>query len=354
MKALSQAFSHSLPHMHTSETPETITIADVARRAGVSISTVSRVVNDSAPVDEPTAVRVREAVAMLGYVPQAAARNLAKRSTNTIGLLLPSIGEDFFSLMMRGIEKEATAAGYDLLIATQASIDSHQGSRFPFGRHNTDGMLIFTGNLEIREITPLYQSGFPIVLLYESAPKTLHIPTVTVENRDGTRKIIDHLIEVHNRRRIAFIRGPVGNEDSNWREMGYRASLAAHGIPYDPEIVVRGEYNTDTSIRAITSLIKNGQNLEAIFGGSDEGAIGAFLALNKLGIRIPEDIAVVGFDDLTLAQYLHPALTTVHAPTEEVGRVAFRQLHRLLHKEEVEDLTLLPTELIIRQSCGCP
>jgi LacI family transcriptional regulator, galactose operon repressor len=333
---------------------ETITIADVAHRAGVSISTVSRVVNDSAPVDEPTAVKVREAIQALGYIPQAAARNLAKRTTNTIGLLLPSIGEDFFSMMMRGIEQEAAAAGFDLLIATQASIDSHNGSRLPFGRHNTDGMLIFTGNLDIQGITPLYNSGFPIVLLYESAPKTLHIPTVTVENKDGTRKIIDHLIEIHNRRRIAFIKGPIGNEDSNWRELGYRASLAAHGIRFDPRLMVRGEFNTDTSIRVITALLKNGSKPDAIFGGSDEGAIGAFLALNKLGIRIPDDIAVVGFDDLTLAQYLHPALTTVHAPTEEVGRVAFHQLLRLLRREEVEALTLLPTELTIRQSCGCP
>jgi LacI family transcriptional regulator len=340
--------------MNSTDSLFPVTIADVAEQAGVSISTVSRVVNGSAPVDDATAEKVRKAVVALGYIPQAAARNLARRSTNTIGLLLPSIGEDFFSLMMRGIEQEATAAGFDLLIATQASIDSHSGSQLPFGRHNTDGMLIFTGNLDIQGITPLYHAGFPIVLLYESAPKTLHIPTVTVENKDGTRKIIDHLIEVHNRRRIAFVKGPIGNEDSNWRELGYRASLAAHGIRFDPRLMVRGEFNTDTSIRVITALLQNGSKPDAIFGGSDEGAIGAFLALNKLGIRIPDDIAVVGFDDLTLAQYLHPGLTTVHAPTEEVGRVAFHQLLRLLRKEEVEPLTLLPTELIIRQSCGCP
>ena len=340
--------------MNTISPVSPITIADVAERAGVSISTVSRVVNSSAPVDDATAEKVREAIDALGYIPQAAARNLARRTTNTIGLLLPSIGEDFFSLMMRGIELEATAAGYDLLIATQAGFDARKAIRLPFGKHNTDGMLIFTGNLDTREITPLYHAGFPIVLLYESAPKSLHIPTVTVENKEGTRKIIDHLIEVHGCRRIAFLKGPAENEDSNWRELGYSASLAAHGIPYDPRLVTWGDFNTDISVRAVLELMQNGTRPDAIFGGSDEGAFGAFLALNKLGLRIPQDVAVAGFDDLTLAQHLHPALTTVHAPTEEVGRVAFRQLHRLLRREEVEPLTLLPTELIIRQSCGCP
>ncbi len=339
--------------MNTAVSANAITIADVAERAGVSISTVSRVVNGSAPVDDATAERVREAVVALGYIPQTAARNLAKRTTNTIGLLLPSIGEDFFSMMMRGIELEATAAGYDLLIATQAAIDSHPSTRLPFGRHNTDGMLIFTGNLDIREITPLYHANLPMVLLYESAPHTMHIPTVTVENKDGTRKIIDHLIEAHGCQRIAFLRGPVGNEDSNWRELGYSASLASHGIKYDPTLIFQGDFNTDTSVRVVLEMMQNGHRPDAIFGGSDEGAFGAYLALNKLGLRIPQDVVVAGFDDLTLAQHLQPALTTVHAPTEEVGRVAFRQLHHLMRREEVELLTLLPTELIIRQSCGC-
>jgi LacI family transcriptional regulator len=339
--------------MNTTPSPDSITIADVALRAGVSISTVSRVVNASAPVDEATAEKVREAIEHLGYIPQTAARNLAKRTTNTIGLLLPSIGEDFFSLMMRGIEQEAAAAGYDLLIATQTSLDSHKDSRLPFGRHNTDGMLIFTGNLDIRAITPLYEANFPIVLLYESAPQPLLIPTVTVENKDGTRAIIDHLIEVHHCKRIAFLRGPIGNEDSNWRELGYSASLSTHGITFDPSLMIFGDFNTDRAYQSVLALMKNGSRPDAIFGGSDEGAFGAFLALNKLGIKIPYDIVVAGFDDLTLAQYLNPPLTTVHAPTEEVGRTAFRQLHRLIRKEEVEPLTLLPTELIIRQSCGC-
>ena len=193
-----------------------------------------------------------------------------------------------------------------------------------------------------------------MVLLYESAPQTLRIPTVTVENKDGTRRIIDHLIESHGCRRIAFLKGPVGNEDSHWRELGYSASLASHGIDYDPALVFQADFNTDTSVKVVLDLMQNGCKPDAIFGGSDEGAFGAFLALNKLGLRIPQDVVVAGFDDLTLAQHLQPALTTVHAPTEEVGRVAFRQLHRLMRREEVELLTLLPTELIIRQSCGCP
>lgn len=329
------------------------TIADVARIAGVSISTVSRVVNGSAPVDEETAERVKAAIATTGYVPHVAARNLARRTTNTLALLLPSIGEDFFSLMMRGIEDAATAAGYDLLIATQSSMEIHREERMPFGRHNSDGLIVFTGNLQLNAILPLYRSHFPIVLLYETAPRDLEIPAVTVENKDGSRKLVEHLIVEHGYRRIGFLRGPENNQDSYWRELGYRDALKNHGIPFDPELVADGNFTEDSAQQAVMNWVTNGKKPDAIFGGSDEGAFGALLALKSCGIQVPGEIAVVGFDDLTLARHVDPPLTTVRAPTELVGRTAVQQLLKLIRKEAVDPLTLLPTELVIRQSCGC-
>jgi LacI family transcriptional regulator len=329
------------------------TIADVARMAGVSISTVSRVVNGSAPVDESTAERVRAAIVAKGYVPHTAARNLARRSTNTLALLLPSIGEDFFSLMMRGIEEAATAAGYDLLIATQSSMATHREEHMPFGRHNADGLIVFTGNLQPNAILPLYRSHFPIVLLYETAPQDLELPAVTVENKDGSRKLVEHLIMEHGYRRIGFLRGPENNQDSYWRELGYREALQNHGIPFDPTLVADGNFTENSAQQVVMNWVTDGVKPDAIFGGSDEGAFGALLALKSCGLQVPGDIAVVGFDDLTLARHVDPPLTTVRAPTELVGRSAVQQLLKLIRKEPVELLTLLPTELVIRQSCGC-
>lgn len=329
------------------------TIADVARLAEVSISTVSRVVNGSAPVEEATAERVKAAIIAKGYIPHTAARNLARRRTNTLALLLPSIGEDFFSVMMRGVEEAAMAAGYELLIATQSSMATHRDERMPFGRHNADGLIIFTGNLQLNAIQPLYRSHFPIVLLYETAPGELQIPTVTVENKDGSRKLIEHLIIEHGSRRIGFLKGPENNQDSHWREQGYREALQEHGIPFDPALISIGDFNEIIGQQAVEKWMADGIQMDAIFGGSDEGAFGTLLALKKYGKRVPEDIAVVGFDDLTLARHVNPPLTTVRAPTEQVGQCAVQQLLKLIRRENVDLVTLLPTDLIIRQSCGC-
>ncbi len=329
------------------------TIDDVARAAGVSTATVSRVLNHSDRVQAETAGKVLATMQELGYVPQAAARNLASRKTNTIGLLLPSIGEDFFAQMMRGIETRVAEAGYDLLIATKPENRPPVHSGLPLGRHNTDGMLIFTGNILKAEITPMFQERFPIVLLYQSPPDDLKMPYVTVENKDGSRNLIDHLIEVHGCKQIAFLRGPDGNEDSYWRERGYREAMEKHGLSVDESLIEFGDFNVETSRQAVARLVGSGKKFDAIFGCSDEGAIGALTALAQADIAVPDQVAVVGFDDLNLARFLAPPLTTVRAPTERVGQEAVNSLLKLINGEEPDEKVLLPTEIIIRQSCGC-
>ena len=342
-----------MPRHHPGNPASRVTIADVARQAGVSIATVSRVLNTSGPVIPETQVRVRAAISQLGYSPQAAARNLASQCTHAIGLLLPVIGGDFFSLMLNGVEAEVNRSGYDLLIAT---FQPDRGPRIystPLGKHNTDGVIIFTDPLFDTTIHHFYEAQFPIVLLYQSAPEQLPIPSVTIENKDGSRKLIDHLIDVHGYRRIGFLRGPDRNEDSFWRERGYRESMELHGITINPQWIAEGAFTEDISYNAVMHWVKSGNLREAIYAGSDEGAMGTYLALNQAGKRIPEDVAVVGFDDMSLARYLTPPLTTIKAPTEKVGRMAVRQLIRVIRTGSADPLSLLPTELVIRQSCGC-
>jgi LacI family transcriptional regulator len=331
------------------------TISDVALKAGVSIATVSRVINGTSPVTPETKQRVQDAIKELAFIPRAAARVLASNRTETLGLLLPEIGGAFFSPLLRGIEAEAQMAGFDLLIHATSHIPhaftpvAHR----PLGEHNTDGLLVFTQSIDEKEMSRLSALNFPTVFLYQTSPSSLNIPSVTIENKSGAKMIVEHLIQIHGRRRIAFLRGPEGNEDSEWRERGYREALQANGIPFDPSLVAVGGFNEEEARVAAQELLVEGVALDAVFGGDDDTAAGVISALIHAGKRVPQDVAVVGFDDLPIARYLRPALTTVRAPIEQVGREGVRQLVRLIRGQQAEALVLLQTEIVIRESCGC-
>jgi LacI family transcriptional regulator len=326
------------------------TIADVARHAGVSIATVSRVLNASTPVQQEKAERVRLAMDELQFVPRHAARVLASKRTHTIGLITSEISGAFFPPMLKGIEAGAHEAGYDLLIH---STKKEGPTRRPLGEHNTDGLLVFTDSLDHRELHRLHNIGFPIVLLHQAAPDGLNIPVITVENKEGAATLVSHLIEKHGRRRIVFLRGPEGHEDSVWRERGYREALADHNMGAEPELITSGLFDEDEAFFAVQKMLMDGMGFDAIFAGDDDSAIGAMRAIKMAGRLIPQDVSVAGFDDVPFARYLSPALTTVRAPIEEIGREAVRQLVRLMKGQPAQALTLMRTQLVIRESCGC-
>jgi LacI family transcriptional regulator len=330
-----------------------VTIRDVAKQAGVSIATVSRYINQTATVSPQVASRLDEVMETLKYVPHSTARNLATQKTNAIGLLLIyNIYGDFFAPMLRGIEDVVAEAGFNLLISSNPSRFSNTHPP-ALGPNNTDGILGYADSLTEAGLTNFYNSNFPVVLIYRSPPPHLSIPSVTVENKAASKAIVDHLIEAHQRKRIIFLRGPEHQEDSYWREMGYRASLEAHGIPYDADLVWPGEFEREVAQTTMIELILAGVEFDAVFTGNDDAAIGVLAALREMGKRVPEDVSVVGFDDLRSSPYLTPSLTTVRAPTEEVGRVAARQILNLIRGRHADPLTLLPTEMVIRNSCGC-
>lgn len=328
------------------------TIADVAEKAGVSIATVSRVMNKTGPVSAATAAKVQDAIEALSFTPHAAARGLASRKTNTIGFILREISGEFFQPMIRGIEAGTREYDYDLLIHCTHRPISSDAPYYPLSEHNSDGLLVFTDSLDEKELTRLSRSQFPVVLLHRSSPLELNIPCVTVENKSGARQLVDYLIEERGYSRIAFLGGPEGVEDAYWREIGYRESLSAHGIPFDPLLVGVGGFNENRGRLAADELLSRGVQIDAIFCGDDDTAIGVMARLKERGFSVPEDIAVVGFDDIPLARHLSPPLTTVRAPIEAAAREAVRQLVRLIRTGEAEELVLLPTELVIRRSCG--
>jgi DNA-binding LacI/PurR family transcriptional regulator len=327
------------------------TISDVAERAGVSIATVSRVLNGNVPVIEETAKRVRSAIAELNFVPRTAARVLASRKTNTIGLILSEIGGAFFPMLLKGIESESRAAGYELLIHSMQG--THPAQHKPLGEHNTDGLLVFTSSLESSELRHLSSINFPVVLMHQTSPEGLNIPVITIENKNGAEMLVSHLIEKHGRRRIVYMQGPEGHEDSQWRERGYREALKKHKIRFDPKLVNVGGFDEERAYISMQQMLMDGIEFDAVFAGDDDAAIGVYHALKMAGRKIPKDVSVVGFDDVQFARYLSPALTTIRAPIEDVGRESVRQLVKLLNGQPTQPLTLMPTELIIRESCGC-
>ena len=316
------------------------------------MATVSRFINRNAVTSREVSERIQKVMDELNYVPHATARQLATRKTRVIGLLLTNMYHDFFAPLLSGIESVVSQNGYNLLVATYRS-GMHKNHEPPVGSHNTDGMLVFADSLDDTQITRLHSRKFPLVLIHRSPPENLSIPCVTVENHIAARSIVEHLITQHGKHSIVLVRGPVQHEDAYWREEGYKRALQAHGLPFREQLVLAGEFERDASYAAMREFLADSPNFDAVFASDDNSAIGALKALNESGRRVPEDIALVGFNDINLSSFITPPLTTVRAPTEQVGRVAARQLFRILENETPDPVTLLPTQVILRRSCGC-
>jgi DNA-binding LacI/PurR family transcriptional regulator len=331
-----------------------VTIRDVAREAGVSVATVSRYINKNAPVSTEVGERLQVVLNRMRYVPHAAARNLASRKTRVIGLLLNNLHNDFFVPLLNGVEAVVRKKGYNLIIATYHA-SSRDNMQPPIGPHNTDGLLVFSDGLVDEDLSALHAIGFPMVLVHRTPPPQVSIPSVTVENIEITRQLIDHLINAHGKRRILFLRGPIDQEDSVRRETGYRSALQANGIPVDENLILNGDFERNIAYTAMNEFLDQKQHVafDAVFTGDDDAAIGVLKSLHEHGIRIPEDVSVIGFDDLGFASFLNPPLTTVRAPTERVGQIATERLFGLLEDHPSEEVTILPTEIIFRRSCGC-
>jgi LacI family transcriptional regulator, galactose operon repressor len=331
-----------------------VTIRDVARQGGVSVATVSRYINQNAPVSPEVAERLDKVLMELRYVPHAAARHLASRKTRVVGLLLSTLHNDFFVPLLNGVEAVIRQKGYNLIVATYHA-NSRDHMQPPIGPHNTDGLLVFSDGLVDEDLTSLSSRGFPMVLVHRTPPPQVPIPSVTVENLESTRLLVDHLINVHGKRRILFLRGPIRQEDAIRREMGYKSALQANGIPLDENLILNGDFERDVAYTVMNEFLCRQKQLafDAVFTGDDDAAIGVLKSLHEHGIRIPEDVAVVGFDDLGFASFLNPPLTTVRAPTERVGQIATERLFGLLENHPSNEVTILPTEIIFRRSCGC-
>ena len=330
-----------------------ITIRDVARQADVSVATVSRYINHPTSLSNKNAGRIQQVMKDLNYMPLLAARHLATRKTGTVGLLSFTVEYGFFGPLVAGLEKALKENGYNLLIATYQR-EAGGDVTPPIGPYNTDGVVVFSNTLSEERLAEWYSAHFPVVLVHRTAPPGVPIPCVNVENKTASYKIVEHLIDVHGRKQVVFVRTPGYQEDAHYREMGYKAALKAHSIAFDPALVIGGDYDRSAARQAMQEFLANKPPwFNAVFAGDDDLAVSVISALQSAGLKVPEDVAVVGFDDQHFAKLMVPALTTVHAPTEEVGRVAGQQMLKLLHGQEADCMSVLPTEIVYRQSCGC-
>jgi len=318
------------------------------------VATVSRYINRNATVSPEVSERLRTVMTDLKYVPHAAARHLASRKTRVVGLLLNNLHNDFFVPLLNGVEDVVRKKGYNLLIATYHA-DIRNETPPPIGPHNTDGLLVFSDGLMDEDLVNLNSIGFPMVLVHRTPPPSISLPSVTVENVEVTKKLVEHLIQVHNKRRILFLRGPIHQEDSARREAGYKSALQSNNIPFDENLVLNGEFEREVAFQSMNDFLSNGKKVafDAVFTGDDDAAIGVLRSLQNHGYNIPQDVAVTGFDDLGFAPFLNPPLTTVRAPTETVGRIATERLFGLLENRPSDEVVILPTEIIFRRSCGC-
>jgi LacI family transcriptional regulator len=329
-----------------------VTIRDVAREAGVSVATVSRVHNNSSRVREPTRRRVRRVATRLGYAPHAAAQSLSTRRTSSLGVLLPDLYGEFYAELIRGIDQTAQRHGYHLLVASSHNDKRTIEAALQAMRGRVDGLILMApapgARLARRDLPEL----IPVVFLNSDLPGKA-FDSIVVANREGAYAMVRHLAALGHQR-IAMIAGPVRNFDAGERLRGYRAALRDASIRPSHRLEVPGDFTQGSGFEACRRLLRDHPVPTAIFAANDAMAIGALSALAEAGVPVPAEMAVAGFDDIPMARYMHPPLSTVrvdisalgeHATSRLVAAVGNGRSHH--HRRET-----LPVTLVVRDSCG--
>jgi len=328
-----------------------VTIIDVAREAGVSYTTVSRVINSKENVKPKTRERVLMAMTRLGYVVDQRARSLAGGRSQVIGLLVHDVGTSYIGEIIRGIDAELASAQYELLLYTTHRRKTKESAHVAtLTRGLADGLLLVLPRNPGAYLETLRQHRFPHVLIDHRGSKE-ETPAVAAANRQGAYNATKYLVELGHQR-IGFITGTMDQICAQDRLEGYKAALADHGVTFDPELVREGDFFQPLGYAGASALLELPHPPTAIFASNDVSAFGAMEAVREHGLRIPDDVSVVGFDDIPQAAHVHPPLTTVRQPLEKMGRTATRMLLEYINDpqrpiERVE----LPTELVLRQSC---
>lgn len=329
------------------------TIEDVARHAGVSIRTVSRVINNRPDVADATRERVRQAIEALNYRPNSLAQSMVTGSTKTIGVVLPDISNPFFGRAIRGCEDILANAGYNIFLCnTDENLQKEQQSLELLVDRRIDGMILWGSRADCDTLEVLLGQQLPVVTV-DCEAFCGNSVSLNVENRQGARMITNHLIALGHRR-IGHLAGPSQRLTAQRRLAGYQHALDDATLTYDESLVTEASPSVYHGYEAALTMLQETEKPTAIFAYNDLMAIGAMLACQQLGLSVPRDIAIVGFDDIVTASLVSPALTTIRIDQYRLGVLAGQLLlERLARKHPAEPSTVsFLTELIVRNSCG--
>ncbi|RLB04852.1 MAG: LacI family transcriptional regulator [Deltaproteobacteria bacterium] len=330
-----------------------VSIKDVAKEANVCPSTVSRVINGTVKVKPETRARVLEAIRKLNYVPNSTARALKLRRTDTIGVILPTITGAFFSDIIRGIDDIVVENGFHLIVSSSRAHRREAEMLLQFVMADrVDGVILMAPMLSDETIRNVRLSEFPIVVLNKEVGD-LDLDSFVVDNYHGAFQAIMHLIE-HRYRRIGMICGHPENLDSQQRLRAYKDALRQAGLKIENDLIVEGDFQIKGGYSAMLKLLELDNPPDAVFVANDSMAQGAYEAIRSKGLTIPDSIAIVGFDDIEIASYMQPPLTTVRFPAYHLGSLAAQSLIRTIREGRIrKERIVLKTELVVRSSCGC-
>ncbi|MDR3518069.1 MAG: LacI family DNA-binding transcriptional regulator [Azospirillaceae bacterium] len=329
------------------------TIIDVARRAGVSVSTVSHVVNATRPVSPETTRLVEEAIAAVGYTPNSIARSLARSATNSVGIALSAISNPYFSDIICAIERECDRLGLMVFLCdTQDNAEHEFQVVQALHQRRVDGILLAPSSVSNqRSLQYLIDNRVPCVLVDRAISSAFD--QVSVENAQAMAVIVAHLVE-HGHRRIGFVGGQPGFATSLERIEGFCQAMQAHGLDTAEALLAVGNADVDAATAAALRLLALPERPTAIATGNNLATIGTMRALRQVGLRVPDDVALVGFDDFEWADYFEPRLTTMAQPCQDIGRSAASLLMDRIGNYDGERRTVrLEAALIVRNSCGC-
>ena len=320
------------------------TIRDVARRAEVSVASVSRALNGLNNVRSETRERIVAAARELGYVPHAGARSLSIARAHAIGVVLPDLHGEFFSECVRGMDREASRRGYLLLLSNMHDDSEQAAVALRAMRGRVDGLLVMAPHITLESLERALPTALPAVLINAPGEVTSR-PSLRLDNRGGAEAMVRHLL-ANGYRHIVHVAGPEGNVDARERLQGFRDALTELA-PDMPVRIIAGDFNEETGEAAARAILKSGELCDAVFAANDMMAIGCLHTLRQAGKRVPEDIAIAGFDDVPLARYL--ALTTIEVRIAEIGaRAVSRLIDMLEGKGPGAPIELLEPRLIAR------
>ncbi len=330
-----------------------ITIKDIAKRAGVSIATVSYVINGSRSVSPESSARVLDAINQLGYSPNAVARSLRRKRTSTIGLIVPDNANPFFAEIAKGVEDAGFEAGYSVILCNSNAMSDRELAYLRLLQSKrVDGIILAPTTAHLEHIRPVVERNIPMVVFYRDSPN-LKLDTIRIDNHQAGYLATRYFIELGHTE-IACIRPASSETPSAQRVDGYKRALEESGLTWREALMPQGNNRIDGGREAAQKLLHSGSPFTAVFACNDAMAIGAMRALREGGRHVPDDVSVIGFDDILLASYSEPPLTTMAQPKYEAGRRAVEFLVERIEGEHEQGPrnVILETTLIVRNSCA--